>query len=117
MKRSNELWTCLKVHWATYVRKYHNTFTYQATVESDEGEINDKENNTNNDDDDDCLVSLPGELGGVDEEMELNEDELEETDDAKEDEDDDERNFARIDTIIEHETANRRRKKQRIVPV
>jgi len=115
MKRSNELWTCLKVHWATYARKYHNTFTYQATVESDEGEINDKENNTNNDDDEDCLVSLPGELG--DEEMELNEDELEETDDCEQDEDDDERHFAQIDRIIQRGTANRRHKKQRVVPV
>jgi hypothetical protein len=115
IKRNNELWTCLKVHWATYVRKYHNTFTYQAMVESDEGE---KENNTNNDSDEDCLVSLPGELG-VEEEMALNEDELEETtNDCEQEEDDDERHFAEIDSPIQRGTANRRPKKlRRVVPV
>ncbi len=114
IKRSDELWTCLKVHWATYVRKYHNTFTFQATVESDEGEMNDKEN-TNEDDDEDCLVSLPGELG-VDE-MEMNKDELEEASNCEREEDDDERQFVQIDRIIQHGTVNRRHKKQRVVPV
>ena len=94
IKRSDKLWTCLKVHWAMYIRKYHNTFTYQATVESDKGEMNDKEN-TNKDDDEDCLVLLPGELG-VDE-MEINQDELEEAEDCEREEDDDESQFVQIE--------------------
>ena len=50
----------LKIHWATYVKKYH-TFSYH-TVNSGEEDDGAECGNQNNgiDNDDDCIVSLPG---------------------------------------------------------
>jgi hypothetical protein len=101
---------CLKVHWTTYVQKYHSTFTFQAGNDGDEagldeGMMNDKENEENVDDN--CLVSLPGKVG-VDE-MELN--------DKEEEERDDDLLGNQIDQIIERGNASRRQKKQRVFPV
>ena len=48
IKRCEELWSSLKVHWVTYTKKYHNTYTYQA--ENDDGTVME-----NKEDDDDIL--------------------------------------------------------------
>jgi hypothetical protein len=107
---------CLKIHWATYIKKYHNTYAYQAAVIAEEGETNlVEESNGNNDNDNDCLVSLPGELG-VDE-LELYGEEQEEINDREQEDDDDGRLGEQIDEIIQRENANNRRKKWRVIPV
>jgi hypothetical protein len=110
LKASDKLWTGLKVHWMTYVKKYHSTF-FHAQIEVDEAALEEENNNKENDEEDDCgLVSLPGE-NGHDEEMELNEDELEE----EEEEDDDDFND-RIENIL-IASGGRRDKRRRAVPV
>ena len=49
--------------------------------------------------------------------MELYEDEQGENNDREQEDDDDERLGEQIDKIIQHENANHRRKKQRVIPV
>ena len=105
LKASDKLWTSLKVHWTTYVKKYHSTL-FHARIEVDEAALEEDNNNKENDDNDDCgLVSLPGEHGH-DEEIELNETELEKEDNDFND---------RIENIIALGT--RRDKRRRVVPV
>ncbi len=66
IKKSEELWATLNVHWATYARRYHNTFTYHNNQAAEDNNMNDQENNNI---DDDCLVLLLGEeeAGEIDE--------------------------------------------------
>jgi hypothetical protein len=60
MVKNSELWSTLKLHWSSYVKKYHN-YSYiremEKTADNDDNvSTSDKENNDN-----DCVVSLPGE--------------------------------------------------------
>lgn len=60
LKNNNELWGTLKVHWATYVKKYHKYSYVASDMENGTEVMGDKENEV--DDDNDCIVSLPGEI-------------------------------------------------------
>jgi len=60
MVKNSELWSTLKLHWSSYVKKYHN-YSYiremdNAADNDDDVSTSDKENNDNY-----CVVSLPGE--------------------------------------------------------
>jgi hypothetical protein len=60
MMKNDKLWSTLKLHWSSYVKKYHK-YSYirdedNAADNDDDMSTSDKEN-----DDNDCIVSLPGE--------------------------------------------------------
>lgn len=60
MMKNDKLWSTLKLHWSSYVKKYHK-YSYirdedNAADNDDDTSSSDKENNDN-----DCIVSLPGE--------------------------------------------------------
>jgi hypothetical protein len=119
IKTCKELWSSLKVHWATYTRKYHNSYTYHA--DHDNGTV--VENQEDDDSvDDDCLVSLPGEHDNE----AVQDDIMSETDDEESDEEDAPKEVDEEEEEEEEEVQpkraqidndNRRRKKQRMYPV
>jgi hypothetical protein len=119
IKRCEELWSSLKVHWATYTKKYHNTYTYQA--ENDDGTVLENKEDDDSVVDDDCLVSLPGEndneeieddiMTETEDEQDSNEDDDNEVEEEEEEEEEVKAKCARINND------NRRRKKQKMYPV
>ena len=68
MKKNEDLWATLKVHWSTYGKKYHK-YSYVDTENGQEEVMSNKKQDVDNDDD--CIVSLPGELGDNDIELDL----------------------------------------------
>ena len=106
LKQSAEQWNTLKIHWATYARKYHNTFTFQ--VEDNAAEPDEEESIDN---DDGCLVSLPGERDDIEAFEDIVDDERDENVDMNEDEE--VNNGVRMHFEIPSELENGSKKRKR----